>query len=45
MLPTEFGTPLWFTDDDLLELKGTTLHRATEVLVKYNILKIPFLAD
>lgn len=34
MLPTEFGNPLWFTDDDLLELKGTTLHRATELLKK-----------
>ncbi|XP_051146899.1 uncharacterized protein LOC127262308 [Andrographis paniculata] len=31
MLPTEFGNPLWFTDDELLELKGTTLHRATEL--------------
>ncbi|XP_057780690.1 uncharacterized protein LOC130999206 isoform X2 [Salvia miltiorrhiza] len=34
MLPTEFGSTLWFTDDDLLELKGTTLHRATELLKK-----------
>ncbi|KAH6830796.1 SET domain-containing protein [Perilla frutescens var. hirtella] len=34
MLPTEFGNPLWFTDDDLLELKGTTLHRATELQKK-----------
>lgn len=33
MLPTEFGNPLWFTDDELLELKGTTLHRATELQV------------
>ncbi|KAK1560873.1 hypothetical protein Q3G72_031838 [Acer saccharum] len=31
MLPTTFGNPLWFTDDELLELKGTTLHRATEL--------------
>ncbi|KAG6427964.1 hypothetical protein SASPL_112212 [Salvia splendens] len=23
MLPTEFGSTLWFSDDDLLELKGT----------------------
>ncbi|KAG8391742.1 hypothetical protein BUALT_Bualt01G0218700 [Buddleja alternifolia] len=34
MLPTEFGNPLWFTDDELLELKGTTLHRATELQKK-----------
>ncbi|KAL8500146.1 hypothetical protein ACS0TY_019947 [Phlomoides rotata] len=34
MLPTEFGNPLWFTDADLVELKGTTLHRATEVQKK-----------
>ncbi|GER57473.1 SET domain-containing protein [Striga asiatica] len=31
MLPTEFGNPLWFTDDELTELKGTTLHKATEL--------------
>lgn len=35
MLPTTFGNPLWFTDDDLLELKGTTLYQATELQVKY----------
>lgn len=40
MLPTEFGSPLWFTDDDLLELKGTTLHQATELQVKYFLFKI-----
>ncbi|KAL8554195.1 hypothetical protein ACS0TY_002416 [Phlomoides rotata] len=40
MLPTEFGNPLWFTDADLVELKGTTLHRATEVHKK--ILKTLF---
>ncbi|KAL1548716.1 hypothetical protein AAHA92_16914 [Salvia divinorum] len=34
MLPTEFGSTLWFSDDDLLELKGTTLYRATELLKK-----------
>ena len=33
MLPTTFGNPLWFTDDDLLELKGTTVYRATELQV------------
>jgi hypothetical protein len=34
MLPTTFGNPLWFTDDELLELKGTTLYQATELQVK-----------
>ncbi|KAK9274080.1 hypothetical protein L1049_018894 [Liquidambar formosana] len=34
MLPTTFGSPLWFTDDELLELKGTTLYRATELQKK-----------
>ncbi|KAI3444629.1 hypothetical protein Pfo_001294 [Paulownia fortunei] len=34
MLPIEFGNPLWFTDDELSELKGTTLHRATELQKK-----------
>ncbi|OMO78698.1 hypothetical protein CCACVL1_14200 [Corchorus capsularis] len=31
MLPTTFTNPLWFTDDELLELRGTTLYRATEL--------------
>ncbi|XP_059312803.1 uncharacterized protein LOC132063988 isoform X1 [Lycium ferocissimum] len=31
MLPTTFGNPLWFSDDELLELKGTTLYRATQL--------------
>ncbi|XP_031267753.1 uncharacterized protein LOC116126187 isoform X2 [Pistacia vera] len=31
MLPTTFGNSLWFTDDELLELKGTTLYRATQL--------------
>ncbi|KAH8488581.1 hypothetical protein Peur_059752 [Populus x canadensis] len=31
MLPKTFGNTLWFTDDELLELKGTTLYRATEL--------------
>ncbi|XP_038881850.1 protein-lysine N-methyltransferase EFM1 isoform X2 [Benincasa hispida] len=31
VLPTSFGNPLWFTDNELLELKGTTLYRATEL--------------
>ncbi|CAA0820799.1 SET domain-containing protein [Striga hermonthica] len=34
MLPNEFGNPLWFTDDELSELKGTTLHKATELQKK-----------
>ncbi|KAL3814878.1 hypothetical protein ACJIZ3_016146 [Penstemon smallii] len=34
MLPTTFGNPLWFTNDELSELKGTTLHRATEMQKK-----------
>ncbi|KAL7238765.1 hypothetical protein ACSBR2_004794 [Camellia fascicularis] len=34
MLPTTFGNPLWFTDDEFLELKGTTLYRATELQKK-----------
>ncbi|KAL6965093.1 hypothetical protein U1Q18_036149 [Sarracenia purpurea var. burkii] len=34
MLPITFGNPLWFTDDELLELKGTTLYRATELQVQ-----------
>ncbi|KAK4379343.1 hypothetical protein RND71_001205 [Anisodus tanguticus] len=31
MLPTTFGNPLWFSDDELIELKGTTLYRATQL--------------
>nr|AKM76814.1 SET domain-containing protein [Melianthus villosus] len=34
MLPTSFGNTLWFTDDELLELKGTTLFKATELQKK-----------
>ncbi|CAA2992933.1 uncharacterized protein LOC111391370 isoform X1 [Olea europaea var. sylvestris] len=34
LLPTTFGNPLWFSDDELLELKGTTLYRATELQKK-----------
>ncbi|KAF7815185.1 ribulose-1,5 bisphosphate carboxylase/oxygenase large subunit N-methyltransferase, chloroplastic isoform X4 [Senna tora] len=37
MLPTTFGNPLWFSDDELQELRGTTLYRATE-LQKKNLL-------
>ncbi|XP_027350320.1 uncharacterized protein LOC113861594 isoform X2 [Abrus precatorius] len=34
MLPTTFGNPLWFTDDELQELRGTPLYRATELQKK-----------
>ncbi|KAG4922391.1 hypothetical protein JHK84_051232 [Glycine max] len=34
MLPTTFGNPLWFSDDELQELRGTTLYRATELQKK-----------
>ncbi|TKY65504.1 Ribosomal lysine N-methyltransferase 1 [Spatholobus suberectus] len=34
MLPTTFGNPLWFSDDELKELRGTTLYRATELQKK-----------
>ncbi|CAM8901884.1 unnamed protein product [Rhodiola kirilowii] len=30
MLPTSFGNPLWFTDDEMEELKGTALYRASK---------------
>ncbi|KAL0928155.1 hypothetical protein M5K25_000022 [Dendrobium thyrsiflorum] len=36
MLPTTFGNPLWFTEDELAELKGTTLYRAS-VLQRKNL--------
>eukprot|EP00267_Zea_mays_P042403 XP_020394386.1 uncharacterized protein LOC100193512 isoform X6 [Zea mays] len=29
MLPSTFGSSLWFTEEELAELEGTTLHRAT----------------
>ncbi|XP_020112842.1 uncharacterized protein LOC109727235 isoform X3 [Ananas comosus] len=29
ILPSSFGNPLWFTENELNELKGTTLYRAT----------------
>ncbi|PKA52773.1 [Fructose-bisphosphate aldolase]-lysine N-methyltransferase, chloroplastic [Apostasia shenzhenica] len=31
MLPKTFGNPLWFKDDELVELKGTTLYRASQL--------------
>ncbi|XP_049351397.1 uncharacterized protein LOC125815875 isoform X1 [Solanum verrucosum] len=34
MLPTTFGNPLWFSEDELLELKGTTLYRAAQLQKK-----------
>lgn len=33
VLPTSFGTPLWFTEEELQELKGTTLYKATRIQV------------
>ncbi|CAM8899610.1 unnamed protein product [Rhodiola kirilowii] len=33
MLPTSFGNPLWFTDDEIEELKGTALYRASKLQV------------
>lgn len=37
MLPRKFGSPLWFTDDELSELKGTTLYRATTLQVIFAV--------
>ncbi|KAE8655766.1 COP9 signalosome complex subunit 7 [Hibiscus syriacus] len=34
MLPTTFGNPLWFIDDEMLELRGTILYRAAELRKK-----------
>ncbi|KAK4742008.1 hypothetical protein SAY87_000009 [Trapa incisa] len=31
VLPSTFGSPLWFTDEEFMELKGTSLHRAVEL--------------
>ncbi|KAF4386785.1 hypothetical protein CsatB_011912 [Cannabis sativa] len=39
MLPISFGNPLWFSDDEISELKGTTLYRAT-VLQRKNLLSL-----
>ncbi|CAM8899606.1 unnamed protein product [Rhodiola kirilowii] len=33
MLPTTFGNPLWFTDGEVEELKGTALYRASKLQV------------
>ncbi|PWA99937.1 SET domain-containing protein [Artemisia annua] len=34
ILPTTFGNPLWYSDEELSELKGTTLFKATELQKK-----------
>ncbi|XP_024539474.1 histone-lysine N-methyltransferase setd3 isoform X1 [Selaginella moellendorffii] len=34
MLPSGFGTPLWFEDEELMELDGTTLFEATKAQLK-----------
>ncbi|KAM0935771.1 putative [Fructose-bisphosphate aldolase]-lysine N-methyltransferase [Dioscorea sansibarensis] len=36
MLPSTFGNPLWFSEEELAELKGTTLYQAT-MLQKKNL--------
>lgn len=33
MLPTTFGNTLWFSEEELQELRGTNLYRATELQV------------
>ncbi|MCL7021832.1 hypothetical protein MKW94_029713, partial [Papaver nudicaule] len=34
MLPVTFGNPLWFSEDEIMELKGTTLYKATQMQKK-----------
>ncbi|KAI5054633.1 hypothetical protein GOP47_0029778 [Adiantum capillus-veneris] len=34
VLPTSFGTPLWFTEEELQELQGTALHNATKIQLR-----------
>ncbi|KAI3902171.1 hypothetical protein MKW92_011330 [Papaver armeniacum] len=34
MLPVTFGNPLWFNEDEILELKGTNLYKATQLQKK-----------
>ncbi|CAN8306529.1 unnamed protein product [Cochlearia groenlandica] len=34
MLPSRFTNPLWFSDDEILSLQGTNLHRATQLQKK-----------
>lgn len=36
MLPTTFANTLWFSDEELQELRGTTLYRATELQVVFH---------
>jgi hypothetical protein len=33
MLPSTFGSSIWFTEEELAELRGTTLYRATVMQV------------
>ena len=33
VLPNSFGTPLWFTEEEMQELKGTNLFNATKIQV------------
>ncbi|MCO5581649.1 hypothetical protein L7F22_035538 [Adiantum nelumboides] len=33
-LPTSFGTPLWFTEEELQELQGTALYNATKIQLR-----------
>lgn len=40
MLPSTFGSSLWFTEEELAELEGTTLHRATLIQVHMCILLV-----
>ncbi|XP_047075244.1 uncharacterized protein LOC124685016 [Lolium rigidum] len=39
MLPSTFGSSVWFDDEELAELEGTTLHRAT-VMQKRSLQKL-----
>ncbi|KNA17607.1 hypothetical protein SOVF_078650 [Spinacia oleracea] len=34
MIPSSFGNPLWFTEDEFQELKGTTVYRASTLQKK-----------
>lgn len=34
MIPSSFSSPLWFTDDEFQELKGTTVYQATKLQKK-----------
>ena len=42
VLPTSFGTPLWFTEKEIQEIKGTNLFNATKIQVSIiSILNTP----